>query len=80
MRKPITRCPHCGSDEGVYMKSTYVNVPFRIGFMGEEQDNGEMYDNTEKITGGELVYCQSCDKIICRTSTMRKQWANSGQS
>lgn len=74
MKKPITCCPHCGSDEGVYTKTTLVNVPFLIGFMGEEHDNGEMYDNAELITGGGLVYCQSCNKVICRTSTIKSQW------
>ena len=73
-RKPITCCQHCGSKEGIFTKTTYHRVPWRCGFNKEEQDNGEMYDNTEMITGGEIAYCQVCGKAICRMSTLRKQW------
>lgn len=73
-RKPITCCPHCGSAQGVFTKTTYVNVPYCIGFDGEEQYNGEMYDNAERHDGGKIVYCQSCGKPICRLSTLEKQW------
>lgn len=73
-RKPITCCPHCGSDEGIYTKTTLVNVPYKMGFDGCAQYNEEMYDNAEKITSGRTVYCQSCQKPICRWDTMEKQW------
>ena len=73
-KKPITCCPHCGSTEGIYTKTTYVNVPYNLSFDGEAQDNGEMYDNTESFRGGETAYCQECRKAICRMSTLRRQW------
>ncbi len=72
--KIITCCPHCGSDEGVYTKTTYVNVPYCIGFDGETQPNGEMYDNAERVKGGTMAYCQHCGRPICRMSTLEKQW------
>lgn len=65
------RCPHCGSDWGIYTKCTYHRVRACEGFAGEEQDNGDMYDNA-RLTGGNLAYCQSCDKVICRLSTLEK--------
>lgn len=77
-RKPITCCPHCGSTEGIYTKNTLVNVPYYIKFDGTDEFNGEMYDNAETLRGGELAYCQNCDKVICRMSTLRKQWEESG--
>lgn len=73
-RKSITCCPHCGSEEGIYTKQTLVNIPWCCGFMGEEQENTEMYDNAEKSINGSMVYCQSCGKAICRLSTIQKQW------
>lgn len=73
-RKPIMRCPHCGSTEGIFTKTTLVNIPFYVGFDGSEQFNGEMYDNAEGRRGGELAYCQNCEKVVCRMSTLRKQW------
>lgn len=44
MKKKITRCPHCGSTEGIFTKTVYRNVIHNIGFDGEEQENYEMYD------------------------------------
>lgn len=74
MKKTITCCPHCGSTKGIYTKTTYIHVPYCLGFDGSEQENGEMYDNTERTTGGGIAYCQDCGKPICRTSTLQKQW------
>ena len=72
--RPITRCPHCGSTEGVIVKQSLINIPWRCGFMGEEQDNGDMYDSAEKSVEGKMVYCQNCWKPICRFTTIKKQW------
>lgn len=73
-KKLIQCCPHCGSTEGLYTKITYVNVPWCFGFNGEAHFNGEMYDNAEETRGGETAYCQKCRKLVCRMSTLRKQW------
>ena len=75
MRKPITHCPHCGSTEGFYTKTTYVRVPSLMSFDGKPQYNGEMYDNAESCDGGRIAYCQSCERVICRVSTLQRQWA-----
>lgn len=72
MKKSITKCPHCGSTEGYYTKCNYFNVIWRGSFDGEELDNTDMYENV-RVTGGGLAYCQSCGKVICRTSTIQKQ-------
>lgn len=79
-RGPITCCPHCGSTMGIFTKMTYINVPYCVGFDGEEQYNGEMYDNAEKFKGGAMAYCQSCGKPVCRTSTLQKQWDGGGEA
>lgn len=71
--KKFDRCPHCGSNEGIFTKSTLKNVRHFCGFGGEEQDNSEMYDDAVQI-GGEIAYCQECLKPICRMSTLRKRW------
>lgn len=73
MKKKITCCPHCGGTEGIYTLSTYKEVRYNLEFSGEEQFNGEMYDNAT-IYNGNLAYCQSCNKVICRLSTLKKQW------
>ena len=73
MKKPITCCPHCGSTLGIYTMTDYLRVPYNVGFDGGEQDNGEMYDNAT-LRGGLLAYCQSCGKLICRLSTLQRQW------
>ena len=70
----IEKCPHCGSAEGVYTKTTLVNVPYYFSFHGDDQFNGEMYDNAEDLRGGRLAYCTSCDKVVCRMSTLERQW------
>ena len=73
-KEAIVRCPHCGSTEGLYTNTTYVNVPWHFGFDGKPQHNGEMYDNAEKTVGGETAYCGSCHKAVCRMNRLRKQW------
>lgn len=73
-KKTVECCPHCGGRSGVFIKKTYVNVPFCFGFNNETQDNSEMYDNAEKYLDGNMVYCQDCSKAICRLSTLEKQW------
>lgn len=65
----IDKCPHCGSDWGVYLKMDLFNVPRNIGFDGKEQYNGEMYDNAERTVEKPTVYCQKCGKPICRWFT-----------
>ena len=68
-RQRIDKCPHCGSDMGVYTKSDYINVPHRYNFDGSEDYNGEMFDNCEKVVDKSGVYCQNCNKLICRWFT-----------
>ena len=68
----MNKCPHCGSDWGVYVKQTLINVPYNMKFDGSADCNLEMYDNAEKIEYGKLVYCQRCDKVICRLSTFER--------
>lgn len=73
-KKAVVCCPHCGSTEGLYTKTTYVDVRYRFGFNNEQQDNTEMYDNVTEFRGGETAYCQDCHKAVCRMSKLRKQW------
>ena len=77
-RTPITCWPHCGRTEGIFTKTTLYRIPWRCGFNMEEQENGEMYDNAEGQSGGDMAYCQNCRKVICRMSTLRKQWKERG--
>lgn len=70
----IDCCPHCGSKEALYTKTTYVNVSWYFGFNGEAQHNEDMYDSAEKTVGGETAYCGACHKAVCRMSRLRKQW------
>lgn len=73
MKKKITSCPHCGSTDGFYTFDTYKNIPYRMGFDGTNQDNSEMYENAT-IYRGKLAYCQQCNKVICRVSTLENKW------
>lgn len=73
-KKPIECCPHCGSTEGLFTKTTYVNVPWYFGFDGKPHNNVEMYDNAEETRGGNTAYCQSCGKVVCHYRTLEKQW------
>lgn len=77
IRKPLSCCPHCGSTEGVFTKTTLIGVPWNLNFDGTPGYNAEAYDNAAAIRGGDTVYCQSCKKSICRLSTWKKMltWA-----
>ena len=68
----MTECPKCGGTEGVYTLTNIIRVPYRRGFDGAEQDNGEMYDQAAKHEAGNIIYCQDCNKQICRLSTFEK--------
>ena len=70
--KKLEHCPHCASDMGVYTKYDLINIPYNMNFDGTEGYNGEMYDNAEKHIYKENVYCQNCDKVICRLKTFNK--------
>lgn len=72
---PITCCPYCGSAAGIYTRTTFVNVPYHMGFDGSERDNSDMYDQAERLLGGQTAYCQACGRAICRLSTLKKQWS-----
>lgn len=72
MDERFEKCPHCGSNWGFYTKTTLVNVPYNWSFDGEAQDNSEMYDNAEHYKSGAYCYCQNCDKVICKVSTMAR--------
>ena len=74
-REPLSCCPHCGSTEGVFTRTTLFGVPWNLNFDGTPGYNADMYDNALRIRGGETVYCQSCGKVICRLSTWRKMLA-----
>lgn len=73
MSKKIECCPHCRSNEGLYIKQSYINIPYNFNFQGEAEDNSEMYDNAERYIDGNMVYCRSCGKPVCRLSTFEKQ-------
>ena len=76
----ITRCPHCGSDWGIYVKIDWLRVRADYGFDGEEQFNtGDIADGAEERRVGKTAYCQCCNKPICRLSTIKKQWNSSGK-
>ncbi len=72
-KKKIECCPHCGSTDGLYTKTTYVSVLYRFGFNNEPHYNAEMFDDAE-VRGGETAYCQKCHRAVCRMNTLRKQW------
>lgn len=71
-RKLITCCPHCGSEDGFYTLSDYINVRVRSGFDGREMENGEMYDGVD-IRYHRYAYCISCDGVICNATTLFRQ-------
>lgn len=72
-RKMIDKCPHCGSAEGFYTLSDYINVPLKIGFDGSERDNSEMYDCVTDIRYHRYAYCLECGEVIGNASTMVRQ-------
>ena len=74
MSKNVTKCPHCGSDEGIYTKATYINIPCSMNYDGTEMDNSEMYDNAEGYKFGKNAYCLACGKIVCRLKKLEEQW------
>lgn len=74
-KKSIDRCPHCGSDWGVYTKIDYLRVRADYGFDGEPQFNlGDIADCAEERREGKVAYCQKCGKEICHMRTLKKQW------
>ena len=73
MKPTIDKCPHCNGTAGVYTKVTIIGVQYKMGFDGSEQYNSEMYDTGVNYKGGLIIYCQECDKQICRASTFNKQ-------
>lgn len=73
MPKRITCCPHCGSEEGYYTLSDYVNVQLRQGFDGSELDNSDMFSECYDIRNHRYAYCIDCEKVICNAKTIFRQ-------
>ena len=69
----ITECPHCGSKNGFYTLSDYIDVPFMYGFNGEEKDNTSMFDSVYKFKYHRYVYCIDCGGIIGTAYKLYKQ-------
>ena len=72
MKQKMNKCPHCGSDWGVYVNRDYVNVSYCMNWDGSEGYNGEMYDNAERIIQKKSIYCQECGKRICSAEEFYK--------
>lgn len=58
------RCPHCGRTSGLYTKVVYQDVKRFYNFDGEYVE--ENFD-TAYTTGGKNMYCEVCDKFVCKT-------------
>ena len=76
--KKITVCPHCGSDEGFYIESDYIRVPYMYGYNGEEKHNGEMYDHARSIHERRFAYCIDCGEKIGSAKQLLKQIEEAG--
>lgn len=61
--KRITKCPHCGSGVGLYVRVVLTNVTDYYGFDGgfqcENLDNGIYIQNKK-------MYCQYCHKYVMK--------------
>lgn len=58
----MNKCPHCGSTKGLYSKYILYGLQRYYGFDGSCEDN---MDNAYQ-KGGEILYCQNCDRAICK--------------
>jgi hypothetical protein len=72
MKAKIEKCPYCGSTEGFYTLTDYLNVPYRYGFNGEDKYNGEMYDQAD-CHQKRYAYCMSCNAKIGTANQLLKQ-------
>lgn len=67
MDNKIKKCPHCGSDEGLYSVFKYKNVKGFYDYDGNFLEERFDYSYPE---GGENLYCTNCKKYVCRRSKM----------
>ena len=58
----MDKCPHCGSKKGLYSKYVLYGLRRYYDFDGSCEDNMDL--TYQK--GGEVLYCQNCDKVICK--------------
>lgn len=62
----LKKCPHCGSDEGCYVKGRVSGrYIFRFTFDGAEADNSAIHDHLS-YKDGKTLYCLNCDKRIAK--------------
>lgn len=63
-KAPISECPHCGSDEGYYIKERFSGTrEYHFNYNGQERDNSHFYD-TAKGTSSKYTYCIDCHKRL----------------
>ena len=62
MKTKFSKCPHCGSTKGMYSKYLLYGLRAYYGFHGSEEHNiTHAYQR-----GGKILYCQNCDRMICK--------------
>jgi len=64
MKKILTKCPYCGSEE-YYIKQSFkgtCNYVFR--FDGDEADNGHIHENAQYKDTSKYAYCVGCNKKL----------------
>lgn len=67
---PIKECPHCGSNEGFYIKQQiYGKAHFRVKFDGNEGENGDLHDYLT-YKDSKFTYCTSCNKKLFNLSIL----------
>lgn len=57
-------CPHCGASAGVWQKFEAIQY-----YDADGKPDGY---NNEPFSEGKMLYCNKCNKSVCRTSTLLK--------
>lgn len=67
----IAKCPHCGSNSGLFVKVTLANVvdyyDFNGNFQCEDLENSDYRYN-------KMMYCKNCEKYIMKFEDYQRDY------
>lgn len=66
----MRKCPHCGSDKGLYVTATLTGVKVSYSFTGDRLL--EPLDLSDaKVAEAKRMYCKKCQSYICTTEDLK---------
>ena len=69
MKKELTCCPYCGSEEFYTVQKVSGKIYYNERFDGKEAENGSLYEGLTYKSGSKYAYCTACNKRLFKLTS-----------